>query len=345
MIKQYWSTLEIEPTDDKRSIKKAYAKKLKFCKPEKDPEGFKKLREAYEYLSNIDNVQEYQPADIFSYHDGEVNFNSSFQDEETPSEQLIHQLYLLAEDDTKRKILDSWKSILIQVDGLDIQEKRTVSIECFRFLLGYAEQIKQGSPPGTVFQIPRALIDYFDNIFYWSQDSSLELYFEEEELEQLITLPTTPSLKQFNVNTYSEADMHTRAVMTIIDIIICVVPALLASVFLSQIFPKIPLSENEVLVTSGFCIYLIYSFCFEMSKWKGSVGKRVANLQILNKKGEQSTIIELIWRGCLKSVYVGTAYIIYFEYEFTGFISGYLASFVVFYFIQFISPAKVYQFK
>jgi len=345
MIKQYWSTLEIEPTEDKKSIKKAYAKKLKSCKPEKDPEGFKKLREAYDYLTNIDSFEEYQPTANSAVQDADIVIDSEVQSEETPCEQLIHQLYLLTEDDTKRKVLDSWKSILVQVDELDIQEKRIVSIECFRFLLEYSEKIKQGSPDGTILQIPKALIDYFDNIFYWSQDTSLEVYFEEEELEQLITLPTTPSLKQFKVNTYSESHMHTRAVMTIIDIIICVVPALLASVLLRQLFPDIPFSENEVLIACGFCIYLIYNFCFEMSKWKGSVGKRVANLQILNKKGEQSTIIELIWRGCLKFAYVGTAYIIYFEYEFTGFVSGYLASFVVFYFIQFLSPAKVYQFK
>lgn len=43
-----WEILGIDPTDDERAIKQAYAKALKHNKPDKNPEGFKALREAYE---------------------------------------------------------------------------------------------------------------------------------------------------------------------------------------------------------------------------------------------------------------------------------------------------------
>jgi len=43
-----WQVLEIQPTTDLHEIKRAYALKLKKCKPEVDPEGFKLLRQAYE---------------------------------------------------------------------------------------------------------------------------------------------------------------------------------------------------------------------------------------------------------------------------------------------------------
>ncbi|WP_240344357.1 J domain-containing protein [Paenibacillus sp. SYP-B3998] len=43
-----WIILGIEPTTDISTIKKAYAKKLKIYHPEDDPEGYQKLREAYE---------------------------------------------------------------------------------------------------------------------------------------------------------------------------------------------------------------------------------------------------------------------------------------------------------
>jgi len=41
-----WEILKIEPTDDEREIKRAYAKELKLIRPGEDPLGFQKLREA-----------------------------------------------------------------------------------------------------------------------------------------------------------------------------------------------------------------------------------------------------------------------------------------------------------
>ncbi len=43
-----WEVLELEPTQDISAIKRAYAKKTRICHPEEDPEGFLKLREAYQ---------------------------------------------------------------------------------------------------------------------------------------------------------------------------------------------------------------------------------------------------------------------------------------------------------
>ena len=43
-----WKTLEIEPTGDVAAIKKAYAKLLKVQHPEDDPEGYQRLREAFD---------------------------------------------------------------------------------------------------------------------------------------------------------------------------------------------------------------------------------------------------------------------------------------------------------
>lgn len=43
-----WATLELDPAQaNERDVKRAYAKRLKTCRPDQDPEGFRKLHEAY----------------------------------------------------------------------------------------------------------------------------------------------------------------------------------------------------------------------------------------------------------------------------------------------------------
>jgi hypothetical protein len=48
MTETIWSVLGIEPTDDERAIKRAYAARVKVTSPEADAAGYMKLRAAYE---------------------------------------------------------------------------------------------------------------------------------------------------------------------------------------------------------------------------------------------------------------------------------------------------------
>ncbi|GLS05152.1 hypothetical protein GCM10007860_23020 [Chitiniphilus shinanonensis] len=58
-----WSLLGLEPTDDLRAIKRAYARLLKRIDAETDPDGFQQLRGAYEHACYLASVFERDDAD------------------------------------------------------------------------------------------------------------------------------------------------------------------------------------------------------------------------------------------------------------------------------------------
>lgn len=72
-ISDIWEVLGIEPTSDKKIIKKAYAKKVKTCHPEEHPEEFKLLYDAYQAalesnvtftVSELSTVSKEQPEEM-----------------------------------------------------------------------------------------------------------------------------------------------------------------------------------------------------------------------------------------------------------------------------------------
>lgn len=47
-MSNFWNILGISPTRDTAQIKSAYARQSKSCNPEDDPQGFMRLRKAYQ---------------------------------------------------------------------------------------------------------------------------------------------------------------------------------------------------------------------------------------------------------------------------------------------------------
>ena len=118
-----WQILGLEPVNDKRAIKRAYAKKIKTIDPAVTPELFQQVRESYEYLINhgrlyiepedeqIVNDSEDQIADELGVEGFDSKGIKSVSDgnaaTENTSEQTSEQARLLPIDNSSEKELVS----------------------------------------------------------------------------------------------------------------------------------------------------------------------------------------------------------------------------------------------
>ncbi|HEX9062545.1 MAG TPA: tetratricopeptide repeat protein [Clostridia bacterium] len=143
-----WDILGIEKTYEITEIKKAYAKMLKVYHPEDDPEGFMRLREAYEtavrqvkqirppanlerFNSNIKlNEETTQDEKVFNGNDSE-NVKPPFY-ENAPEERIrranlnnhdyMQKLVLLYGDIFKRRNVKCWKDFFIELTLIQTED-------------------------------------------------------------------------------------------------------------------------------------------------------------------------------------------------------------------------------
>lgn len=217
-----WEFLGIEPTSDQRSLKRAYAKKLKQHKPDQDPEGFKQLRAAYEQAQYLAEVmandalaeQEIEESASLSYveqtnleqpsstaHEASETFvvedenriNLSITDENTPLAESAEQ----SVDDICQKIIESINQRLeskaerVQpetielIQELDLQSKRDVSFRVFHHLAELVMSTDPSSPKATDRHFIH-IAEQLETEFHWNVDPLIEQYFSPEQINRVL---------------------------------------------------------------------------------------------------------------------------------------------------------------
>ena len=178
-----WNLLEIEPTEDIKTIKRAYSKKLKVYHPEDDPEGFQKLREAYDfalkYAENnknndnevIDSSNEQiitsigfsEPSidhlviskNIF-YNNIENNIKQTLTNKEKANDFFI-KIEDLYNDFFSRIELKCWQEIFDNEIMWDLECKEIINQRMLDFLLDH-------------YFLPKEVWNFFDLTFHWSEN-------------------------------------------------------------------------------------------------------------------------------------------------------------------------------
>ncbi|KRG13154.1 DUF1266 domain-containing protein [Lederbergia galactosidilytica] len=191
-----WETLEIEPTDDLKAIKKAYAKALKTYHPEEDPVGYQRLREAYdsaiklakegifvvspsqEYETSLNRVEDYDPHEL------------DLPIEEHPVDQFIQKVQDLYDDFFARIDIKNWESLLQEDIIWNVQYSEPLQDRLIEFL--------EDCP-----FLPVAIWQLLDQTFYW-QENKEELESRYGRITKQFLLENINGIKQLGYDYFNK---------------------------------------------------------------------------------------------------------------------------------------------
>jgi tetratricopeptide (TPR) repeat protein len=212
---ELWQLLEISPTEDETIIKRAYAKKLKLFHPEDDPDGYQKLREAYDsairyakavknnsmkqdYFSDDGNILEFSNNDIpinnsifiNMNEDGSITDNNENNSSGSGSNsnsnsncciassisEFIEEVNNIYKNYFSRIELKNWE-VLMNFDVMwDINDKENLNIEMLNFLMEH-------------HQLPQNVWKLLDSYFNWTgNEEDLSMYYAEEFIHYIYSL-------------------------------------------------------------------------------------------------------------------------------------------------------------
>lgn len=136
-----WELLEIEPTSDPSVIKRAYAKKLKIYHPEDDPEGYQRLREAYDQaLKHTKQTVQFQTDNYETDNHQQSSVWLETEEKvpvitvEHPVDTFFEKVEELYENFPARIQLKNWEELLSSDVLWDIQYAAAIQDEMIDFL-------------------------------------------------------------------------------------------------------------------------------------------------------------------------------------------------------------------
>lgn len=122
---EIFQILGIEQTKDERTLKNAYREKLAVTNPEDDPEGFKRLRTAYEEACRYAKTPE----------EGTGEQESPNLEDDTPADRWIRGVREIYENITDRCDVSKWKSLFDADAFLSLEEEENCTTYLLRFLM------------------------------------------------------------------------------------------------------------------------------------------------------------------------------------------------------------------
>lgn len=260
-----WEILELEPTDNEKSIKRAYHKLLRRYKPDEHPDEFKRLYQAYqEALEEKDYIVD----EIEWDNEETISWDSTKENEELWEEDAASNELISIEDD----YYERWSQFEEKVDELTynnnypelfnklekwhfLEELEVVSdLEFYKEASHYLfNAVTQFDEKHKTVLLNEEVIHYFDSIFlwkkHWSELDQESIVFEYLEIKKEILPHERKKILESNLATIEQ-----RLFSFFLDLVV----ALTIAIFFNEL--QLPSAEDVFITYAIMTIAIFWLF-------------------------------------------------------------------------------------
>ncbi|WP_315118450.1 hypothetical protein [uncultured Clostridium sp.] len=226
---KWWETLGISYDSDLKTIKKAYAKLLKIYNPEEDPEGYQRLREAYDkaikdvkntnrqqnsHVNLVENISDdlytsESDVDEWDTDDWNVdetivkkqyqNIDNDYEEQYTNStnekiEEFLNKLNEICTDNSLKENTEAWEELLNMDVVWNVYTAPIIEDCMFEFLLSHKD-------------LPLNIWHILEHNFNWiKKEESLYKKYDEDVVEEV--LKVLKNISQFKYEYIKEMNLN-----------------------------------------------------------------------------------------------------------------------------------------
>lgn len=156
---KWWEDLGISYDSDLKTIKKAYAKLLKIYNPEEDPEGYQRLREAYDkaikdakntnkqqtlHINLVENISDDLDTDEIIVKKQYQNINNHYKEQFTnnineKTEEFLDKLNEIYTDNSLKENTEAWEELLNMDVVWNVHTAPIIEDYMFEFLVSHKD--------------------------------------------------------------------------------------------------------------------------------------------------------------------------------------------------------------
>ncbi len=320
-----WQTLNIEPTKDKKAIKKAYAILLKKYKPDEFPKEFQGIQGAYQFALSWAKLDCVESPLISVNMNLDVTFEPLFSKNKQPAvtvnqveevdtsvkllKELMAQIHALAFSPLAIKNeISNWKFVEEFLIDFDIQQIRSLAIEVFEKVAEFnLFQMKQNS----TLLISPSVLKYLNHIFDWNDLLNNYNYQYSQDVYDVTFHYLEPNNIKQNRTIFDSFSLIKYRIWSQFIDVLATIFIFFMLVFLLRALTSVFTIIDQNIFVFFYLIYSLERLFLELNKVKhASLGKLASRQIIIDQYGNYANKVlilkrHLIFQFNLSPFYLG----------------------------------------